>query len=175
MTTLVASIVSSLGAPLIPSIAEHFHTSLSSAQWSLTVALLVGAVSAPVMGRLGDGPRRRATLIGGLAVVTGGGVLAAVAPGLGLLVVGRAMQGVGLGLVPLAMATARDSLPEARVAPMIALLSVSGGAGAGAGYPISGVLAEAAGLSGAFWFGAAVCAVALVCVTVALPSTAGGP
>ena len=36
----------------------------------------------------------------------------------------RALQGVGLGLVPLAMATARDELPTERVAPMIALLSV---------------------------------------------------
>ena len=173
MTTLVASIISSLGAPLVPSIAADFGDPLSTAQWSLTVALLAGAVSAPVMGRLGDGPRRRATMIGGLAVVTAGSVVAALAPSLGVLVVGRALQGVGLGLVPLAMATARDSLPEHRVAPMVALLSVSAAAGVGAGYPISGAVADAAGLSGAFWFGAAVCAVALVAVAVVVPSTAG--
>jgi len=53
------------------------------------------------------------------------------------------MQGVGLGLVPLAMATARDELPKVRVAPMIALLSVSAAAGVGAGYPISGLIADA--------------------------------
>lgn len=66
MTTLVASITSSLGASLVPTISQHFHTSLTVAQWSLTVTLLSGAVSAPVMGRMGDGPRRRATIIGGL-------------------------------------------------------------------------------------------------------------
>ena len=54
-TTTVASIVSSLGAPLIPTISRNLHVSVSTAQWSLTVALLAGAVSAPVMGRLGDG------------------------------------------------------------------------------------------------------------------------
>jgi MFS family permease len=173
MTAVVTAIISSLGAPLIPTIAEDFHVSISSAQWSLTVALLAGAVSSPVMGRLGDGPRRRATMIGGLAAVTAGSVIAAVAPGFGVLVVGRALQGVGLGVLPLAMATARDSLPVRRVAPMIALLSVSAGAAVGAGYPISGALADAAGLPGAFWFGAAVCAVALVCVVVVVPSAAG--
>jgi predicted MFS family arabinose efflux permease len=176
MTTMVAAIVSSLGAPLIPTIADDLQVSLSSAQWSLTITLLTGAVSAPVMGRLGDGPRRRATMIGALAVVTAGAVIAALAPGFGGLMVGRALQGVGLGLVPLAMAAARDSLPDERVAPMIGLLSVSAAAGIGAGYPVSGALADAAGLSGAFWVGAAVCALALVCVAVVVPSTAdGGP
>ncbi len=65
MATMVTAVVSSLGAPLIPTIADDFQVSLSSAQWSLTVTLLTGAVCAPVMGRLGDGPRRRATTIGG--------------------------------------------------------------------------------------------------------------
>ena len=71
---MVSAIISSLGAPLIPSISDDLHVSLSTAQWSLTATLLVGAVSAPIMGRLGDGPRRRETLIGGLALVTLGGV-----------------------------------------------------------------------------------------------------
>jgi MFS family permease len=174
MTTLVASIISSLGAPLIPTLARDFHDSVSTAQWSLTAALLSGAVSAPVMGRLGDGPRRRATIIGGLAAVTLGGVIAALASELDVLVVGRALQGVGLGLVPLAMATARDELAKDRVAPMIGLLSVSAAAGVGVGYPLSGLIADTAGLSGAFWFGAAVSAAALLCVVAVVPSSDRG-
>jgi MFS family permease len=170
MTVMVGSIVSSLGAPLIPTVAKDFHDSLSAAQWSLTVALLSGAVSAPVMGRLGDGPRRKATLIGAMAVVTFGCMIAAVASSLDVLIIGRALQGVGLGLVPLAMATARDELPKHRIAPMIALLSVSGAAAAGAGFPISGLIADAAGLSGAFWFGAAVCGVTTICLVAVVPS-----
>ncbi|SHN33852.1 MFS transporter [Streptomyces yunnanensis] len=173
LATLVASIISSFGAPLIPTVARDFHESLSTAQWSLTVALLVGAASSPVLGRLGDGPRRRVTLLGGLAVVTAGGVIAALAGGLGMLVVGRGLQGVGLGLAPLAMATARDELPQAKVAPMMALLSVSAGAGLGAGYPISGLLAEAWGLAGAYWFGTIVSGLALIGVAAVLPSRAG--
>ena len=49
---LVASVISSLGAPLIPSVASSLHTTLDNAQWSLTAALLCGAVAAPVMGRI---------------------------------------------------------------------------------------------------------------------------
>jgi MFS family permease len=57
---LVVAAVASLGAPLITSVATSFHVSLGSAQWTLTIALLSGAVATPVLGRLGAGPHRRA-------------------------------------------------------------------------------------------------------------------
>ncbi|HEY2216317.1 MAG TPA: hypothetical protein VGH21_02400, partial [Solirubrobacteraceae bacterium] len=38
--TMVTGVISSLGAPLIPSVAQALHISLDSAQWSLTAALL---------------------------------------------------------------------------------------------------------------------------------------
>lgn len=55
---MVTAIISSLGAPLIPSISDDLGVPLSAAQWSLTATLLVGVVSSPVMGRLGAGARR---------------------------------------------------------------------------------------------------------------------
>jgi MFS family permease len=173
LTTTVVAIISSLGAPLLPSISFHLHVPLSTAQWSLTVTLLVGTVSAPVMGRLGDGPRRREAIIAGLAAVTLGGIIAALASSMVLLVAGRGLQGIGLGLVPLAMAAARDDLPKDRVHPTIAVLSVAVAAGVGIGYPVSGLIAEVLGLSAAFWFGAVVSALALLCAVVVVPSSAG--
>jgi MFS family permease len=173
-TTMVVSIVSALGAPLVPTIARNFHEPLSTAQWSLTVGLLSGAISAPVMGRLGDGRHRRATILGGLGAVTLGTMVAALAPSLVVLVVGRALQGVGLGLIPLTMATARDELPKHRVAPMIAMLSVCTAAGVGVGYPISGLVADHLGLSAAYWFGAIVTGLALICAAAVIPATVRG-
>src|SRR3954462_13757367 len=73
----VVAVISSLGAPLVPAIAQTMGTSLPDAQWSLTVTLLVGAVATPVVGRLGDGRHRRTVILTVLAVVTLGGVLAA--------------------------------------------------------------------------------------------------
>jgi predicted MFS family arabinose efflux permease len=123
------------------------------------------------MGRLGDGPRRREALLGGLGVVAIGGVVSALAPGFGWLLVGRSLLGIGLGLVPLTMAAARDGLPKERVQPTIAVLSVCAAAGVGAGYPISGLIADAWGLSGAFWFGTIFSVAALVCVAAVVPSS----
>src|SRR3954468_6534927 len=103
---LVVSVISSLGAPLIPTIAADLHASLAATQWSLTATLLVGAVASPVIGRLGDGPHRRTVLLVCLALVTLGGAIAALAGGLGVLIAGRALQGLGLALLPLTMASA---------------------------------------------------------------------
>src|ERR1700677_4693701 len=172
LTAAVVSIISSLGAPLLVTVAQDFHTSISTAQWSLTVTLITGAVASPVLGRLGDGRRRRETIIASLSLVTVGGVLTAVAPSFAVLLIGRAFQGVGLGLVPLTMAAARSELPREKVAPMIAILSVTTGAAAGLGYAISGLLAQSWGLKGAYWFGTIVCAFALLSVAAVMPSTA---
>ena len=56
---MLVAVISSLGAPLVPAIAAANTVSVTSAQWSLTVTLVVGAVATPVIGRLGDGSSRR--------------------------------------------------------------------------------------------------------------------
>ena len=171
--TLVVSVVSSLGAPLIPAVSLLLGVSVDSAQWTLTAALLAGAVAAPVLGRLGDGPHRREAMAGGLAVVLVGSVIAGAASSLAMLMVGRAMQGVGLGLAPIAMAAARDHLPADRSPGVIGTLSVTAAAGVGAGYPISGVIADVGGVRAAFLFGGLMSAVALAAVVAAIPSSRG--
>ncbi|MFF3564702.1 MFS transporter [Streptomyces sp. NPDC002574] len=166
---MLVAVVSSLGAPLVPTIAAEEHVSLNDAQWSLTVTLLVGAVVTPVMGRLGDGPCRRPVILGALVAVLAGCVLAALPLGFGFLVTGRALQGLGLCLTPLAIATARDALPPERSRPAVALLSITTVAGVGLGYPLTGLIAQSFGLYAGFWFGAAVSVAALVAAVVVLP------
>jgi MFS family permease len=167
---LVVSVISSLGAPLIPTIAGDLHASLSATQWSLTATLLVGAVASPLLGRLGDGPHRRRVLVSALTVVTAGGALAALANSLSLLVAGRAMQGLGLALMPLTMASARDHLPLGKATTTIAILSVVGAAGVGLGYPITGFIAQYLDTSAAFWFGTLASATALVLAVLFVPA-----
>jgi MFS family permease len=171
----VVAVISSLGAPLVPAIASSTGASLPDAQWSLTVTLLVGAVATPVVGRLGDGPHRRRVILAVLGVVTLGGVLAALPLGLGWLVAGRALQGFGLGLTPLAIATAREALTGDRSRSTIAALSVTVVTGMGLGYPLAGLVAELGGVHAAFWAGAAVSAAALVASAVVLPPPAAAP
>ncbi len=170
---LVVSLVSSLGAPLIPTIAQDYGVSLTSAQWSLTLALLVGAIGTPVLGRLGDGRHRRRAVLIAVAGVLVGSLLATLPLGFAALLAGRAMQGFGLGLVPMAMSLARDHVPGEHGRRTVALLSVSAVAGVGLGYPVTGIVAEVGGLHGAFAFGALLSGLALAAAWWVLPHEPG--
>lgn len=178
---LVVAVVGSLGAPLITSVATTLHVPLAAAQWTLTVTLFAGAIAGPVLARLGAGPRRRVTLLASLAVVVLGGVLTALplpagAPvALAVLVVGRGLQGLGLGAVALLMSVARTELPEARSASTIAALSVASTVGIGVGYPLVGLIDQLAGLRAAYAFGLLLSAAALVVAWRSVPRDAPGP
>ncbi|GGW58909.1 MFS transporter [Streptomyces lucensis JCM 4490] len=171
---LVVAAVASLGTPLITSVATSFHVSLGSAQWTLTVALLSGAVATPVLGRLGAGPHRRATILATLAVVVAGSALTVLPLPFAWLLAGRAAQGVGLGLTALMMGVARDHLPEERSAAVIALISVVSIIGAGVGYPLAALLAELGGVRAAYGLGLVVTAAALMTAWRSMPEAPEG-
>jgi MFS family permease len=172
---LVVAVMSSVGAPLIPSIAEASHVSLSAGEWLLTITLLTGALATPIMGRLSDGPYQRRVIVGALSVVLVGSLLAAVTSVFSLLILARGLQGLGLGLMPVTMAVARRHLPTQRAATTIATLSVTAAVGVGLGYPITGLLAEVSSYHAAFWFSAAVVVIALVLARVVLPAKSDVP
>ncbi len=166
----LVAIVSSLGAPLIPSIARADKVSLSTGEWLLTAALMTGALATPVMGRLADGPRKRRVIEIALSVVLAGCVLSAISTGFVTMVIGRGMQGVGLGLLPVTMAIARSQLSRDGAVRAIATLSVTAAVGAGLGYPLTALIAQVFDVPAAFWFGAIIVALALTLVVVVLPA-----
>ncbi|WP_149263447.1 MFS transporter [Actinomadura sp. K4S16] len=171
---LVVAAVASLGTPLITSVATTFHVSLDSAQWTLTIALLSGAVATPVLGRLGAGPHRRAAILATLAIVVAGSALTVLPLPFAWLLVGRAAQGVGLGLTALMMGVARDHLPKERSAATIALISVVSIIGAGVGYPLAALLAEFGGLRAAYGLGLLVTAIAFLTAWRSMPAAPEG-
>lgn len=174
--TLVGAVVSSLGAPLIPAIATSTSVSLASAQWTLTITVLVAVVATPLMGVLGDGRHRRPAVLTALALVTAGSVIAALGTtSFPTLLLGRALQGVGLGLAPITIAVAGDVFSGERRTRTVASLSIVNAAGVGLGYPLTGVLAQLAGISGAYWFGAAAALIGLAAAWRVIPTTRSRP
>ncbi|MFL0578706.1 MFS transporter [Dietzia sp. 179-F 9C3 NHS] len=151
---LTSSVVSSLGMLLVPSVAQQFGITVSAAQWMLTINLLVGAVATPVMGRLADGPHTRRLLLVALGVILVGSVIATVATSFTVFLVGRALQGLLYGIVPVTIALARRHLSYAESQPAISTLSVTVSVGMGLGYPLTGVLAALLGYRAAFGFAA---------------------
>jgi len=169
LITLVISVVGSVGAPLITQVALSYDVPLSTAQWTLTVTLLTGAVTTPVLGRLCSGALRRPAILGTLTVVLVGSVLTVVPLGLAGLLIGRAAQGCGLGITAPLMAVARDSLPAEQARTTVAQISVAATFGIGVGYPLAGWLTDLGGVRLAYLSAAAVIAGALALAVAVLP------
>lgn len=172
---LCTAVISSLGVLLIPTIAAAQEVSLPAAQWILTVALLVGAVGTPVLGRLADRGHPRRVLLGTLAAVAVGSLLAATAPNFGQLLLGRALQGLTFAIIPVTMALARAHLPAERARAGVAALSVTAATGIGLGYPITGAVAEYLDYRVAFWIAVVFAGSALVLVPLVIPGSPGPP
>lgn len=167
---LSTAVVSSLGMLLVPSISEAMHVSVSTGQWMLTINLLVGAVSTPVMGRLSDGPHKRTLLLTALAIILLGSVIAALAPNFTVFLIGRALQGLTYGIVPVTIALARRYVAPDRVPASISSLSVTVATGLGVGYPLTGLIAGVTDYRFAFWFAAGFAVTAFVAIAISVPS-----
>lgn len=167
---LCTAIVSSLGMLLVPSIADQMGVPVSTAQWMLTVNLLVGSVATPVMGRLSDGPHKKRLLLWSLLIILAGSVLAAAAPNFTVFLIGRALQGLSYGIVPVTIALARRYLATGKVQPAISSLSVTVATGIGIGYPLTGIIAGLLGFRFAFWFAALFVATAVLVVWRVIPA-----
>ncbi|GAC66545.1 MFS transporter [Gordonia soli] len=174
-TAVAGAVIGSVGAPLITPVATGFHVSLAAAQWTLTITLLTGAIAGPVLGRLGGGPHRRTAILTTLGSVTAGGVLTVLPLPFAVLLIGRALQGLGIAVVALLMSVARTHLPKARSASTIAALSVASTVGIGVGYPFIAFVDQLAGLRAAYGAGLALSAAALVIAWRTVPAEAPGP
>ncbi|MGN0100909.1 MAG: MFS transporter [Dietzia sp.] len=148
---IVVSLSQTLVIPLLGKLPAILGTSAVNAAWVVTVTLLAGAVGGPVMGRLGDLYPKKFVLIGCTAVMVAGSVLCALAGSLWPMLIGRFLQGLGIGVIPIGIATMREVLPAVRLAPSISLMSSSLGVGGALGLPAAAALAQYGSWQWMFW------------------------
>lgn len=148
---ILMSVSQTLVIPLLGMLPSILGTTAVNASWVVTVTLLAGAVAGPVMGRLGDLYPKKYVLIACAAVVVVGSVICAMATSLWPMVIGRALQGVGICVIPVGIATMREVLPPSRLAPSISLMSSSLGVGGALGLPAAAALAQYGSWQWMFW------------------------
>lgn len=152
---IVVSLSQTLVIPLLALLPSILNTSAVNASWVVTVTLLAGAVAGPVMGRLGDLYPKKHVLIGCTAVMVIGSVLCALSSSLWPMLIGRALQGLGIGVIPIGIAAMREILPPQRLGPAISLMSSSLGVGGALGLPAAAALAQYGSWQWMFWGSAA--------------------
>ncbi|MFE0760368.1 MFS transporter [Streptomyces smyrnaeus] len=154
----VAAVMQTLVTPLIAQLPRILHTTPANAAWVITVTLLVAGVCVPVSGRLGDLVGKRRMLLACAVPLVIGSVVCALASSVVPMIIGRGLQGMGMGMVPLGIALLRDVVPTEKLSGSIALVSASMGIGGAIGLPVAAAVAEYADWRVLFW-GSAVLAV----------------
>ncbi|OWY82105.1 MULTISPECIES: MFS transporter [Rhodococcus] len=172
-TGIVGALTQTLVVPLIAQLPAILNTSSSNASWVITVTLLTGAVATPVVGRLGDMYGKRRMLLICTVPLIVGAALCAMASTLVPMLLGRGLQGLGVGLIPLGISLLRDALPPERLHSSIALMSASMGIGGALGLPIAAAVAQNASWRALFWATAVLSAVVFVLLWRVVPEGRG--
>jgi MFS family permease len=163
------SLMQTLIVPLIPELPKLLHTSASNASWAVTATLLTAAVATPVFGRLGDMYGPKPMLVTCAVLLIAGSLLAATTGALLPLIVGRALQGFGIPIIPLGISVLRSCVPPERVGSAMGLMSASLGVGGALGLPLSAVIAQHFDWRVLFWFATALGLAALVMFVTMVP------
>src|SRR5213592_3628507 len=157
--------------PALPALQRELNTTTTWVTWVLTILLLVASVSTPILGKLGDQYVKERLLVISLALFLLGCVGAAAAWNIWILILFRAVQGLGAAVFPLSFGIIRDEFPPEKVGIGIGLLSAVFGVGGGLGIVLSGVIVDNLSWRWLFIFGAIPVAISTVAVHRFVPES----
>ncbi|MGW1598894.1 MFS transporter [Streptomyces sp. NPDC002343] len=127
---LALGALQSVVEPALPLLQRELGVSPAEGALIGNVLLVTGAVVAPVAGTLGDRYGGKRVLLGLMALVSAGGLIAGLAPGLPVLLLGQVLQGVMVGALPLSFILVRKHLTagqsQAAVGVVVALFTGGG-------------------------------------------------
>jgi MFS family permease len=150
---------------MINDISRDLDTTTKGVQTAITLFLLIMAVLMIPASKLTDRWGRKRCFVGGLALYGVGAVLSAIAPGLGILILGNSVfEGVGTALLipPVYILTTMAFTDLTSRAKAFGAIMGLGGIGAAAGPLIGGLITTGISWRAAFVFQALVVAVILV-------------
>lgn len=151
LSMLLAALDQTIVAPAMPTIGA----ALGHAQylpWIVTAYLLTATAMSPLYGRLSDIYGRRSTIYAALLIFLAGSLVSALAPNMLVLIIGRAIQGLGGGgLFALAQTVIGDLVPPKERARYAAWISGMWAVASIAGPLLGGTFAEHLHWSLIFW------------------------
>ena len=124
--TAIAPFAMLMVVPLLPAMAGALNASYGTVQLTLTMSLTGLALGQLIYGPLSDRFGRKPLLIVGLCIYLVGSAAAALAPGIGLLILARILQTAGgcAGMV-LSRAMIRDCWPRSQAASVLGYVSTA--------------------------------------------------
>jgi EmrB/QacA subfamily drug resistance transporter len=156
----------------LPRMASDLGSTTTDLQWVISVYMLaLGAFMAPA-GRIGDIFGRRRTLLAGIALFGIASVFCAIAPSATVVIIFRAVQGLGAALIfPVSVSVLTNTLPAEKASRAIGLAYGIAGLGNAAGPLVGGLLTQTLGWRAVFWLLVPLAAISLVIGMRTIPET----
>jgi MFS family permease len=126
--------------PAIPTLINDFDVSYGSSSWILTSYLIAGAVMTPIAGKLSDIYGRKKVLLIIMAIYTVGVSLGGFANDFLTMIIARTIQGIGLGMFPIAFSIIRDQFPRERISITTGIITSMFAAGSVIGLSVGGLI-----------------------------------
>lgn len=165
---LLAALDQTIFSTALPTIVGELH-GLEHMAWVTTAYILAATIVMPLYGKLGDLLGRRPVFITAIGLFTLGSVIAALAQDMTVLVIGRAVQGLGGGgLMILAQAIIADLVPPRDRAKYLAPFGVVFALSSVVGPVLGGWFTDTLSWRWALWMNLPLGVLAIVVALVAL-------
>ena len=168
-SSMCAALMQSLVIPIQSELPGLLHTSASNTSWVVTATLLGGAVAMPVAGRLADIFGKKPVLVVSAVVLLVGSLLCAVTDVFFLVLVGRVLQGVAMGYIPVAISMVREVTPPHMTNTALSAVSATLGVGGALGLPLAALIVQSMDWHVLFWLSSILAVIVIVCSATLLP------
>jgi MFS family permease len=166
---LTAALTQTMVIPIQSELPVFLDTSAANAAWVVTITLLCAAVAMPVAGRLADLFGKQRVLVGTAAILVVGSAVCALSDSLAPILVGRGLQGMAMGFIPVGISLMREITPPDMAATAMAAMSATLGVGGAIGLPLSAWIAEVGDWHALFWVACGLGVVVLALSWFAVP------
>jgi EmrB/QacA subfamily drug resistance transporter len=173
--SLMAALDTLVVATALPTIRLDLGASVEELEWTVNAYNLSFAVLLMTGAALGDRFGRRRLYAAGLGLFTAASAACALAPGIGWLIAGRAVQGAGAALLmPLGLALLSAAFPPERRGAAIGIFSAITGLSVASGPFIGGAVVEGLAWEWIFWLNVPIGLAAIPLVLTRMKESFGG-
>lgn len=156
----------------IPTIANDLQADMATLQWANNAFSLVTGALVIAAGRFGDVYGRRRMLQLGVVLFGAFSIVAALAPGVGVLILGRGLMGVGAALIlPATLALIPPQFSGREQLTAFGVWQAVAWGGQAVGPAIGGVITETVGWRGLFWLNVPLTILTFVAVRAVTPES----
>ena len=154
----------------LATLARYFHLPIQMSQWVITIYLLVAAIVLIPSGRIADLSSKRDVYLLGVVFFFVGSWIAACAGEIWVLLLGRALQGLGYGMT-MALITVLATLyfPDRDKGRALGVLAILSCLGLAVGPTLGGAIAQFLSWRMIFWMNLPICFLSMIIVLWVCP------